>query len=244
MEFIKNIFKSQKKFSETFFLKLKDTLDINPKNKDLFKIAFTHSSLNKKDDKGKKINYERLEFLGDSIFSMIISQYIFFNFPEANEGELTKLKAKIVSREKLNYIGKEMGLLNLINIKNQKNFGKNIYGNLLESLLGALFLDQGFETTKNYIIKKIIKPYINLDSINISILSYKSLILELAQKRKRKITFKTIINNEDDSTINFSSNLYLDGKFVSNSYGVSKKKAEENVSKKSYEKLKQKISKN
>ena len=241
MEFIKNIFKSQKKFSETFFLKLKDTLDINPKNKDLFKIAFTHSSLNKKDDKGKKINYERLEFLGDSIFSMIISQYIFFNFPEANEGELTKLKAKIVSREKLNYIGKEMGLLNLINIKNQKNFGKNIYGNLLESLLGALFLDQGFETTKNYIIKKIIKPYINLDSINISILSYKSLILELAQKRKRKITFKTIINNEDDSTINFCSNLYLDGNFVSNSYGFSKKKAEENVSKKSYEKLKQKI---
>jgi len=241
VEFIKNIFKPQKKFSETFFLKLKDTLDINPKNKDLFKIAFTHSSLNKKDDKGKKINYERLEFLGDSIFSMIISQYIFFNFPEANEGELTKLKAKIVSREKLNYIGKEMGLLNLINIKNQKNFGKNIYGNLLESLLGALFLDQGFETTKNYIIKKIIKPYINLDSINISILSYKSLILELAQKRKRKITFKTIINNEDDSTINFSSNLYLDGNFVSNSYGFSKKKAEENVSKKSYEKLKQKI---
>ena len=241
MKFIKNIFKSQKKLSGTFFLKLKDTLDINPKNKDLFKVAFTHSSLNKKDNQGNKINYERLEFLGDSIFSMIISQYIFFNFPDANEGELTKLKAKIISRENLNQIGEKMGLLNLIEIKNQKNFGKNIYGNLLESLIGALFLDQGFETTKNYIITKIIKPYINLDSINISILSYKSLVLELAQKRKRKITFKTNINNENDSNTNFSSNLYLDGKFVSNSNGFSKKKAEENVSKKSFEKLKQKI---
>ena len=80
MKFIKNIFKSQKKLSGTFFLKLKDTLDISPKNKDLFEIAFTHSSLNKKDNQGNKINYERLEFLGDSIFSMIISQYIFFNF--------------------------------------------------------------------------------------------------------------------------------------------------------------------
>ena len=222
-------------------MKLKDTLDIIPKNKDLFKIAFTHSSLNKKDNQGNKINYERLEFLGDSIFSMIISQYIFFNFPDANEGELTKLKAKIISRENLNQIGEKMGLLNFIEIKNQKNFGKNIYGNLLESLIGALFLDQGFETTKNYIINKIIKPYINLDSINISILSYKSLILELAQKRKRKITFKTNIKNENDSNTNFSSNLYLDGKFVSNSNGFSKKKAEENVSKKSFEKLKQKI---
>ncbi len=238
MKFIKNIFKSQNKSSGTFFLKLKNTLDLNPKNKDLFKIAFTHSSMNKKDDQGNKVNYERLEFLGDSIFSLIISQYIFFNFPNANEGELTKLKAKIVSREKLNSIGKKMGLLNLINIKNQKNFGKNIHGNLVESLLGALFLDQGFETTKNYIIDKIINPYINLDSINISILSYKSLILELAQKRKSKITFKTIINKLDDSKINFSSNLYLDGKLVSNSNGFSKKKAEENVSKKSFEKLK------
>ena len=241
MKFIKNIFKSQKKLSGTFFLKLKDTLDISPKNKDLFEIAFTHSSLNKKDNQGNKINYERLEFLGDSIFSMIISQYIFFNFPDANEGELTKLKAKIISRENLNQIGKKMGLLNLIEIKNQKNFGKNIYGNLLESLMGALLLDQGFETTKNYIINKIINPYINLDSISISILSYKSLILELAQKRKRKVTFKTNIKNENDSNINFSSNLYLDGKFVSNCDGFSKKKAEENVSKKSYEKLKEKI---
>ena len=241
MKFIKTIFKSQNKLSGTFFLKLKDTLDIIPKNKDLFKIAFTHSSLNKKDNQGNKINYERLEFLGDSIFSMIISEYIFFNFPDANEGELTKLKAKIISRENLNQIGKKIGLLNFIEIKNQKNFGKNIYGNLLESLIGALFLDQGFETTKNYIITKIIKPYINLDSINISILSYKSLILELAQKRKRKVTFKTNIKNENDSNINFSSNLYLDGKFVSNCDGFSKKKAEENVSKKSYEKLKEKI---
>ena len=241
MKFIKNIFKSQKKLSGTFFLKLKDTLDISPKNKDLFEIAFTHSSLNKKDNQGNKINYERLEFLGDSIFSMIISQYIFFNFPDANEGELTKLKAKIISRENLNQIGEKMGLLNLIEIKNQKNFGKNIYGNLLESLMGALLLDQGFETTKNYIINKIINPYINLDSISISILSYKSLILELAQKRKRKVTFKTNIKNENDSNINFSSNLYLDGKFVSNCDGFSKKKAEENVSKKSYEKLKEKI---
>ena len=238
MKFIKNIFKSQKKLSGTFFLKIKDTLDINPKNKDLFEVAFTHSSMNKKDDKGNKVNYERLEFLGDSIFSLIISQYIFFNFPKANEGELTKLKAKIVSREKLNSIGKEMGLLNFINVKNQKNFGKNIHGNLLESVLGALFLDQGFEITKKYIINKIIKPYIDLDSINISILSYKSLILELAQKRKRKITFKTIVNKLNDSKINFSSNLYLDGKLISSSDGFSKKKAEENVSKKSFEMLK------
>ncbi|MAU58759.1 MAG: ribonuclease III [Flavobacteriaceae bacterium] len=235
------MFKSQTKSSGNFLFKLKNELDIISKNKDLFKKAFTHSSMNIKDSSGKKINYERLEFLGDSIFSLIITQYLFNNFPKAEEGDLTKLKAKIVSRENLNSIGKKMNLLNLIETTNQKNFGKNIHGNLLESLLGALFLDQGFEITKNYIIKKIIKPYVNKNSLNILILSYKSLILELAQKRKRKITFKTIFNKEDGDKIYFSSNLYLDEKFLCKSSGTSKKKAEENVSKKSFDELKLKL---
>ena len=241
MRLFDKIFKFRTKTSGTFFLKLKNTLEIIPKNKGLFKKAFTHSSMNVKDNSGNKLNYERLEFLGDSIFTLIISQYLFFNFPEAEEGDLSKLRAKIVSREKLNYIGKEMGLLDFIDSKNKNNLGKDIYGNLLESLLGALFLDQGFEITKNYIIKKIIEPYININSLNISILSYKSLILELAQKRKRKIIFKTIINKKDDTKINFSSNLYLDDNFISKSSGFSKKKAEENVSKKSFDELKLKM---
>ena len=241
MRFFDKIFKSQTELSGDFLFKLKNELDITPKNKDLFKKAFTHSSMNIKDSLGEKINYERLEFLGDSIFSLIITQYLFYNFPKAEEGDLTKLKAKIVSRENLNSIGKKMNLLNLIETTNQKNFGKNIHGNLLESLLGALFLDQGFDITKNYIIKKIIKPYININSLNISILSYKSLILELAQKRKRKISFKTILNKEDGDKIYFSSNLYLDEKFLCKSSGASKKKAEENVSKKSFDELKLKL---
>ena len=146
--------------SGTFFLKLKNNLEIISTNKNLYKKAFTHSSMNIKDNSGNKLNYERLEFLGDSIFTLIISQYLYFNFPDAEEGELTKLRAKVVSRERLNFIGKEMGLINLIESKNQNNFGKNIHGNLLESLLGALFVDKGFKKTKDYIISKIIKPYI------------------------------------------------------------------------------------
>ena len=234
-------FKSNKNPDKKFISNLNGLLGFKIKDTLLFKRAFTHSSTNLKDKHGNVFNYERLEFLGDSIFSLIITQYLFNNFPKAEEGDLTKLKAKIVSRENLNSIGKKMNLLNLIESTNQKNFGKNIHGNLLESLLGALFLDQGFDTTKNYIIKKIIKPYINTNSLNILILSYKSLILELAQKRKRKISFKTILNKEDDDKIYFSSNLYLDEKFLCKSSGASKKKAEENVSKKSFDELKLKL---
>jgi len=234
VRFFNKIFKFRTEKSGTFFLKLKNTLEIIPNNKDLYRKAFTHSSMNIKDNSGEKINYERLEFLGDSIFTLIISQYLFLNFPKAEEGDLTKFRAKIVSRENLNSIGKEMSLLNLIDSKNKNIFGKNIHGNLLESLLGALFLDQGFEKTKSYIIK-------NINSLNISILSYKSLILELAQKRKRKITFKTINDKKDDTNINFSSNIYLDDKFICKSIGATKKKAEENVSKKSFDKLKLKM---
>ncbi len=224
--------------SGTFFLKLKNNLEIISTNKNLYKKAFTHSSMNIKDNSGNKLNYERLEFLGDSIFTLIISQYLYFNFPDAEEGELTKLRAKVVSRERLNFIGKEMGLINLIESKNQNNFGKNIHGNLLESLLGALFVDKGFKKTKDYIISKIIKPYININSLNISILSYKSLILEWSQKRKNKIIFDTNIDKKDNHKIMFSSNFYLNEKFITKSTGSSKKKAEENVSKKAFDELK------
>ena len=113
MRFFDKIFKSQTESSGNFLFKLKNELDIIPKNKGLYKKAFTHSSMNITNSSGEKINYERLEFLGDSIFSLIITQHLFYNFPKAEEGDLTKLKAKIVSRENLNSIGKKMNLLRL-----------------------------------------------------------------------------------------------------------------------------------
>ena len=100
------------------------------------------------------------------------ASYITFH-PEAKEGELTKLRAKIVSRTQLNYIGKEMGLIELADISSHhKTFGENIHGNLIESLVGALFIDKGYNKTKNYVLKYMLTPYIDMDELQNMVLSY------------------------------------------------------------------------
>jgi len=110
--------------SEDFSNRIQKKIGVKISNKNIFKEAFTHSSTNIKDDKGKIINFERLEFLGDAILNSIIAEYLYLLYPEAKEGFLTKMRAKIVSRSNLNNIGKEMGLLELVQISNHhKNFG-------------------------------------------------------------------------------------------------------------------------
>jgi ribonuclease-3 len=111
----------------------------------LYQEAFTHRSMNLKDAQGERINYERLEFLGDTMLSSVVSAYIYLKYPKAQEGKLTKLRSKIVSRENLNNIGQKFDLLSLIIPLNPKaNFGNDILGNLLEALIGALYVDQGY----------------------------------------------------------------------------------------------------
>ena len=138
--------------SGNFFVELQKLLKIKTSKGDLYKEAFTHSSVNLKKTSGESVNFERLEFLGDAILNSIIAEILYHNYPDAKEGSLTKLRAKIVSRAKLNQIGKEMGLSKIAEIDNHhQNFGEDIHGNLLESLLGALFIDKGYLKTKAYV---------------------------------------------------------------------------------------------
>ncbi len=149
--------------SGIFFTHLRKELGIKTMNKALYKQAFTHSSLNLKDTAGNKLNFERLEFLGDALLSTIIAEYLFYHNPQAKEGRLTKLRAKIVSRTQLNGIGEKMGLLQLADFSiHNKKFGDDIHGNLIESLIGAHFIDKGYIKTKDYVMKNIIKCYHNI----------------------------------------------------------------------------------
>jgi ribonuclease-3 len=173
--------------SGNFFSKFQEKLGIRTSNKALYKEAFTHRSLNLKNAKGEAVNFERLEFLGDALLTSIVAEYLFQYYPLAKEGALTKLRAKIVSRVKLNQIGKEMGLFELAQISNHhKNFGDDIHGNLLESLIGALFIDRGYEKTKNYVIKKIILPNVDMERLESLVLSYKAFLIEWGTKTKER----------------------------------------------------------
>ena len=144
-----------------FFGRLKKITSLKIVNVEIYQKAFTHRSLNLKDDNGNSINFERLEFLGDSMLSIVISALLFQSFPEAKEGTLTKYRAKIVSRENLNNIGEKLGLIEFIGGDTKANLGNNIHGNLLEALVGAIFIDRGYVKCKEFILEKIVTDYLN-----------------------------------------------------------------------------------
>jgi len=228
VKFLNYIRNSRMTSSGNFFSKFQEKLGIRTSNKALYKEAFTHRSLNLKNAKGEAVNFERLEFLGDALLTSIVAEYLFQYYPLAKEGALTKLRAKIVSRVKLNQIGKEMGLFELAQISNHhKNFGDDIHGNLLESLIGALFIDRGYEKTKNYVIKKIILPNVDMERLESLVLSYKAFLIEWGQKQKKEIQFITEEDTDVNPKISYTSQIFLDREPLAKSKALSKKKAEE-----------------
>ena len=218
--------------SGNFFVALQKKLNIKTQNKKLYKEAFTHSSVNHKTTAGDPLNFERLEYLGDAILNSIIAEFLFNYYSTAKEGSLTKLRAKIVSRSKLNEIGKEMELYSIAEISNHHNtFGDNIHGNLLESLIGALFIDKGYNKTKTYVIHNIILPYIDIESLDSLVLSHKALLIEWGQKHKESIEFKTDQDQGLDPKINYSCQIIFQKKCIAKAKASSKKKAEEKAAK-------------
>lgn len=225
--------------SGIFFVQLKNNFGLKPKNKDLFQRAFTHRSMNLKDDSGNQINFERLEFLGDSFLNTLITEHLFEYFPSAREGELSNLRAKIVSRDQLNQIGKKMGLIEMAELGlNKKNFGEDIHGNLLESLIGAIFIDKGYNKGKSYVMEKIITPFVDMDTLDQLVLSYKSVVIEWSQKNRVDLKFKTKKDQGLDPDVNYCCIILLNNKTFVKGREISKKKAEEKAAKRAYMALK------
>lgn len=217
-------------------------IGFKPKNLAIFRQAFTHSSLKKVDKNGNYVNYERLEFLGDAILSSVVSCFLFEQIPDKNEGYLTKMRSKIVSRQNLNKLGKDLKLLELLNSDVQPNqYGQNIYGNLFESLVGAIYLDKGYKICEHFIYDKIIDPYIDLDRFKKKIISYKGVIIEWCQKNKKDYSFEIEeeigVDREHYYIVRFS----LDKKVISKAREISKKNAMEKAASRAYYTLKDQI---
>lgn len=235
MSFIRNILNSRSKIDGNFFLQLEKIVGYKPKQKDFYIKAFTHRSMNLKDQKGNAINYERLEFLGDAMLSAVIAGYLFSEVPHGDEGYLTKMRSKVVSREHLNELGKELKLIELVESKIPKsNFGNNIHGNLFEALVGAIFLDKGYKFCEKFIYKRVINPHIDIETLEGKVISYKSLLIEWCQKEKKTFDFNVYEDTGNDDLKHFSVKLTINNKVVSKARATSKKKAEEKAAKRAY----------
>ena len=207
-------------------------LGYKTKKPELFKLALLHKSI--KSDESN----ERLEFLGDAILGLIVAKHLFKLYPFKDEGFLTKIRSKIVSRDSLNDIGRKMGLKKLINVKRFKSKSyDSIYGDALEAIIGACYLEKGFDFCEKNVIKNIILPYFDLEKLTTQTHNFKSKILEWAQKEKISINFIVEKTSKSSRLSEFKSILMIDGKNVSTGYGKSKKNAEKDASRIACEKL-------
>ncbi len=217
--------------NKDFIRKLYRLTGFYPRNYKVYKIAFTHKSASIQFDNDKYINNERLEYLGDAILAAVIADYLFSYFPFKKEGFLTKIRARIVSREQLNDIAMKLGLQDLIVSQLKINGTKNIYGNAFEALIGAIYIDKGYKKTKRFIINRIIKKYININELIQVDSDYKSKLIELAQKNKLEIVFEDSEGemNEQNTPI-FKSSVKLNNKVFGKGSGNSKKEAQQSAS--------------
>lgn len=242
MEFPKNIFNSHPQEDGDFFLGIKHILGFKPKKLKIYKKAFLHRSANKKDKDGNPMNYERLEFLGDAMLGTIISRYLFNEVPLGDEGYLTKMRSKIVSREHLNELGKDLNLIQYVESRIPKShFGENIHGNVFEALVGAIYLDRGYDYCVKFIEKRVIVPYVDIELLEGKVISYKSLLIEWCQKKKKNFDYDVYEDTGKDPLKHFAVKLSIGGNIVSKARATSKKKAEERASKRAYFALQNKI---
>ena len=242
MNFPSNIFNSHPKEDGDFFLGISKILGFKPKKLNVYKKAFLHRSANKKDKNGLPLNYERLEFLGDSMLGTIISRYLYNEVPNGDEGYLTKMRSKIVSRKHLNELGKDLNLISYVESRIPKShFGDNIHGNVFEALIGAIYLDRGYKYCEKFINTRVIEPYVDIEQLEGKVISYKSLVIEWCQKQKKEFQYKVYEDTGKDPLKHFAVKLSIDERVMAKARATSKKKAEEKASKRAFFALQDKM---
>ena len=222
-----------------FYLFLKDLIGFYPQNLKLYDLAFLHKSASTIDSKGNFVNNERLEFLGDAILSAIIADFLYNRFPLEDEGFLTKTRSKLVNRTFLTKLMYDMGLNVFIDSNTTKNIdSSHIYGDALEALIGAIYLDKGYVVTKYFVTKKILSKFVNLAEIEQNDSNFKSRLIEWSQKYKKELEFDTIEEfNDKSKQPKFITVVKIDNKNVGSGTGTSKKEAHQNAARLALQKL-------
>lgn len=208
--------------------RLRPIIGFTPRRIQLFKMAFYHRSMN--NDSPKKMSNERLEFLGDAILSTIVAEYLFKKYPNKDEGFLTKMRSKIVKRQTLNEIADKMGLDVILSEYSLGKLSSSMLGNAFEALIGAVYIEFGYEKTKNYVIKNILMKYLDIKDLESKDDNHKSQLLEWCQKNGKEISFVTLSKFKLDKRDCFQVAVVIDGKEMATAEDFNKKSAEQNAS--------------
>jgi ribonuclease III len=209
--------------NKQLLLQLEHLLGFRPIHLPYYQLALMHRS--KIEELAN--NNERLEFLGDAILGSIVAEYLFKKYPAQPEGYLTELRSRIVRRETLNNVALRMGLHKLVQYnQNDKGLSRShIFGNALEALIGAVYLDKGFPKTRVFILQQIIRPYIDIEHLESTDTNYKNQLLSWAQKIGHSLTFETVEEKTEGSRKIFTVGVILNGDVVATGNGYNKKEA-------------------
>lgn len=222
--------KFQSESDRIFYREFRSIFGFYPRNLRLYKLAFIHKSASAILPSGQTVNNERLEYLGDAIIDAIIADFLFVHYPNQREGFLTKMRAKIVSRAHLNQLSIQIGIQRLVISQTNSSAQRHIFGDALEALIGAMYLDRGYNRTRKFLTKKILQRFVDVSALEILETDFKSRIIEWGQKQRRIITFDYHEEHElHEASPIFYAKLFIDGLQVSEGRGFSKKEAEQNA---------------
>lgn len=226
-----NLFWSKDK---DFVRNLRNTVGFTPKNLVLFKQAFLHRS--NPEISNEKSN-ERLEYLGDALLSMVTAEFLFQKYLYKDEGFLTKMRAKIVRRSSLNSIGKDMGLDVFLKQYNQVHLSESMYGNALEALVGAIYIEKGYDFTRDFVICRIFQEYLDFDVLEKKDENFKSRLLEWCQKHGKDLEYDLLKKFRTQKRDRFRVAVVIDGKKISEASDFNKKGAEQIASRRAMQSL-------
>ncbi len=200
-----------------------------PGNLSLYRLAFRHKSVAQNVKKGVKNSNERLEFLGDAVLGSVVAEVLFKLYPYEDEGFLTELRSKIVNRVNLNQLARKLGFDQLIQYDNRMvNTTRqgSLLGDAFEALVGAIYLDKGYDFTKNFLVNHIIKSHIDIHRLEQTETNFKSKLIEWCQRHGKDITFELIENKDGESNKLFTVQASIDGEIMGQGKEFNKKNAE------------------
>ena len=214
----------------SYFKSLKNLLGFVPGNLSLYRMAFRHRSVAVQTRNGSKNSNERLEFLGDAILGSVVAEVLFKRYPYKEEGFLTEMRSKIVSRVNLNQLSRRLGLDELIELDSRiVNFPikqGSLLGDAFEALVGAVFMDKGYNFTREFLINRIIKPHVDIHQLELTETNFKSKLIEWCQRHGKDISFEVIENAQGENVKLFTIQINVDGEIFGIGIDYNKKNAE------------------
>ncbi|MBR2237291.1 MAG: ribonuclease III [Prevotella sp.] len=218
---------------------LRQVIGFYPNNISHYKLALTHKSSGQRNDKGRPLHNERLEFLGDAMLDATVGHIVFEHFERKPEGFLTNTRSKLVSRDSLGKLAKEMGLTELIQSNGQqRSHNSYMAGNAFEAIVGAIYLDQGYDAVMRFMKKRILAQMVNIDKVAYKEVNFKSKLLEWTQKNRVKMEFQILKQTTDEKgSPVFGYVVMIEGVEGGKGQGFSKKEAQQEASKNTLQRL-------